>query len=137
MREYLDNGGKIVWLGGIPNLFRQDETGRFRRVHKIGEDLLGVDFQKSTESGNYYSKATQEGLNWGLNPWLKTTSTTVSSEGVIPLAIDEYGRISAWRKEYYPRPGAGFISCRTWAVNVSIKESDLELIHNLALFGLE
>ena len=138
MREYLENGGKVVWMGNVPNFYAPDSTGNFRRDATAGAKLLEVEFKNPTESGSYYSQATQEGLNLGLPAWLTTTNSTVEPEkGIIPLAHDEYGRISLWLKKFNPRPGSGFVSVRTWAWNVPIQQSDLELIHQIAVHELD
>ena len=137
LRQYLENGGKVIWLGDVPNFYEEDRTGNFKRDPTTGAQLLGVTYEHATDSGNYFSNSTQEGLNQGLPRWLKTTGAIVAPEGVVPLAKDEFGRINAWMKKFHPRPGSGFVSCRTWAWNVPIKKEDLELINQLAIFALE
>lgn len=138
MRQYLDSGGKVLWMGDIPNYYAPDSTGNFSRDDTDGTQLLDVEFANPTESGSYFSKATQTGLNWGLPEWLTTTNSTVEAgKGIIPLAIDEFGRISLWFKKFNPRPGSGFVSARTWAWNVPIHEEDLDLIYKLAVHELE
>lgn len=137
IRKYLESGGKIVWLGDIPNNYSPDGAGNFKRDPSIGIELLEVNFETPLESGNYFSKTTQEGLNRGLPSWIKTTNVTVAPEGVIPFSYDEYGRVSLWMKKFNSRPGSGFISCRTWSWNVPVKDSDIELIHQMAVYGLE
>lgn len=136
IRQYLNTGGKIVWFGDIPNFYEPDESGNFKRDSFAGSQLLEVEFKYPRESGNYFSKATQMGLNWGLPKWIKTTGTTVQSDSVTPLAYDEFGRVSLWLKKFNARAGSGFISCRTWSWNIAIKDSDLELVHQIALHGL-
>jgi hypothetical protein len=117
IRKYLESGGKILWFGGVPNLFGFDAKGKFQRGRDltVATQLLDVDFVSPEESGNYYSRSTQHGLNWGLPTWLKTTHSSVAPEKVIPFTIDENNRVSAWMKKFNERPGSGFISCRTWA----------------------
>jgi len=138
IRKYLASGGKIIWMGDIPNFYEPDSSGNFKRDPTVGTQLLEVNFNHPRVSGNYYSKVTQEGLNWGLPPWVKTTNSTVApEEGVIPFAYDEYGRVSVWRKKFHSRPGSGFISCRTWGWNVPIKDEALELIYQMAIYGLQ
>lgn len=137
IRQYLEAGGKIIWMGDVPNYYEPDEKGKFKRDANVGSELLGLKFSQPNESGNYYSRSTQEGLNWGLPNWVKTTNSTVEPEGVIPFAYDEFGRVSLWMKKYHPRAGSGFISCRTWSWNVPIKKEDLELLHKLAIHELE
>lgn len=138
IRQYLESGGRILWMGDIPNYYTIDSSGNFSRNPEVGERLLSLTYQNVSESGNYYSQPTQEGLNRGLPTWLKTTAAIVSpSEKVLPLAFDEYNRISIWERQFHPRPGSGFISCRTWAWNVPLQRADLEIIRRLAEYGLE
>lgn len=137
LRQYLESGGKIVWLSNAPNFYELNEKGEFKRDPTSGSKLLGVNYIQSKDSGHFYTKATQEGLNWGLPNWFRTTGGLVPSNEVIPLGIDEHGRASIWLKKFNPRPGSGFISCRTWSWNVGIKQTDLEIIHQLAIHELE
>lgn len=139
IRQYLDGGGKIIWFGWVPNLFAFDSKGRgsYKQDITLATRMLGVDFISPEESGNYYCKATQEGMNAGFPQWFKTTNAVVAGEQVTPLAIDEYNRVSAWMKKFNSRPGSGFISFRTWAWDVPIKEEDLKLIRHVAIYELE
>ena len=137
IRQYLNNGGKIVWLGDPPNNFAPDDSGNVRPDASAGEALLGVHFIRSDDSGNFFSRSTQEGMNMGLPEWLTTTAAPVEAKNVIPLAYDEYGRVSAWIKKFNSRPGSGWVSCRSWSWNVPIKREDLNLIDHLATYGLE
>ncbi len=138
LRKYLDHGGKILWFGDVPNYYELDQNDQFKRDPQPGSTLLGVNFQNVNESGNYYSRATQDGLNWGLPDWFKSTAAIIApQEGVVPLAFDEFGRISVWVKPFDERPGSGFVSCRTWGWNLPIKPADLEIINLLATYGLE
>ena len=138
MRQYLESGGKIVWMGDIPNFYELDENGQFKRDPFRGTQLLDVEFENPFESGNYYSKATQEGRNMGLPSWFKATQAIVKEgEGIVPLAYDEFGRVSVWMKKFSDKPNSGFVSCRTWAWNVHSKPEDMEVIYKLAAYGLE
>jgi len=138
IRKYLESGGKILWLGGVPNMFGFDSKGKFQRSRDvtIATRLLDVDFISPEESGNYFSRATQQGLNWGLPVWLKTTHASVAPKKVVPLAFDENNRVSAWIKKFNDRAGSAFISCRTWAWDVPIREEDLKMIYRLAMHEL-
>src|SRR5690606_3338395 len=128
LRKYLEAGGKMIWFGGIPNIFYFDTKGKFMgKDISIANRLLETEYASPEESGNYYSRATQEGLNLGLSVWFKSTYSPSPKAGT-PLAFDEYGRVSAWMKKFSTRPGSGFISLRTWAYSVAIKEEDLKLI---------
>lgn len=137
VRQYLNKGGKIVWLGGIPNLYTPEANGNFRFDKTIGQKLLDVQFGAPRESGNYYSKASQEGLNMGLPLWFKTTNATVEGDGVVPLAIDEFGRISAWVKRFKKNVGSGFVSFRNWSFNIPVKTQELEILYRVAIYGLK
>lgn len=137
LRDYLESGGKVVWFGDPVNYFAPIGDWELARDATQAEQLLGVKFVDSSESGNYYSKATQLGRNWGLPSWLKTTGAPVAGKGVVPLGYDEFGYVVAWLKSFHPRSGSGFISLRTWAWSVPIQDEDLELIHEVAEYGLE
>nr|WP_299070294.1 PQQ-binding-like beta-propeller repeat protein [uncultured Allomuricauda sp.] len=136
MRHYLDEGGKVLWLGNIPNFYERNSEGKAIRSKTAASKLLGVKY-KAPESGVYFSKATQEGENWGLPKWTKTISTDIESNNITPLAYNEFNEISFWVKKFHPRLGSGFVSGRTWGHNVSIKEKDLDLLYKLAINGLE
>ena len=146
MRQYLEAGGKVLWFSDPPNYYSLNEAGNdFHRDPEPGMSLLNVAFTDVTESGNYYSKATQEGKNWGLPHWLKATSTPVLTRGkghgnqqnIVPLAHDEFGRVAIWVKQFSDAPGSGYVSMRTWGWNVPIREQDLQLIDTVARYGLE
>ena len=110
--------------------------GNFKRDHTEGSALLDVTFTNLSESGNYYSKATRTGLNWGLPAWFKATGNPVAENDVIPLAHNEFGLVTAWVKKFNARKGSGFVSLRPWSWSVPIREEDLELIHAVAVHGL-
>ncbi|MDO5972526.1 PQQ-binding-like beta-propeller repeat protein [Flavivirga aquimarina] len=136
MRHYLEKGGKVIWLGDIPNYFERNNLGKQIRSKIPASKLLDIEFG-TPEFGIYFSKTTQEGQNWGLPKWLKTYSTSVSSRGIIPLAYNEFNQVSIWMKKFHPRDGSGYISCRTWGANTKIKETDLDLLYKIAIYGLE
>jgi eukaryotic-like serine/threonine-protein kinase len=137
IRKYLDAGGKIIWFGNTPNLYSFDAKGTPKMDESVASRMLDVNFVRVEESGNYHSKSTQTGLNWGLPSWLTITYATVDEKTVTPLAYDEFNRVSAWLKKFNSRPGSGFVSCRTWAWDTKIRDSDLDLIYQLAMHELE
>lgn len=137
MRQYLNNGGKVVWMGDVPNFYEPDAQDQYKRDPAPGARLLDVEYLITNESGNYISSSTPQGRNMGLPSRLKTTGSIVAPKGIIPLAHDEFGRVNCWMKKFNPRLGSGFISCRSWSWNVPIQEDDLELIYNLASYGLD
>ena len=76
----------------------------------------------------------------GLPGWFKTTNTTIkANDGIIPLAIDEFGRISAWVKKFnqHNETGSGFVSFRNWAYSVTPSPQELELLYQVAVYGLK
>jgi outer membrane protein assembly factor BamB len=137
LRQYLDKGGKVVWFGNVPGLYTFDKEGRPSTDKTRGERMLDVQFSRPEESGNYYSKSTQAGLNLGLPSWKMFTYANVEAAGVTPLAIDGFGRTTAWMKSYNGRPGSGFFSCRTWGFNSPIHDEDLRIILEIANYELE
>lgn len=137
LRQYLDAGGKVVWFGNVPNLYTFDDKGTPFKDQTRGERMLGVKFIRTEESGNYYSKTTQAGLNAGLPPWKTFTYANVDGRDVTPLAIDGFGRVTAWMKKYNGRPGSGFFSCRTWGWYSPVHDDDLKIILEIAHYELE
>jgi len=139
LRRYLETGGKVVWPWGAPNLNTFDDAGRYvGRDLGIPSRLLDLEFVPLEDSGNYYSRATPAGRSWGLPPWLKTTfASLVPGSDVTPLATDELGRVSAWRRRFHPRPGTGWVSLRTSGFGVPMSESELALIEDVASYTLE
>jgi len=137
LRQYLNGGGKVLWFGNIPSLYTFGRDGKPVMDITRGERMLGVKFSRPEESGNYYSKTTQAGLNVGLPEWKMFTYANVENSGIAPLAIDGFGRTTAWTKSYNERPGAGFFSCRTWGWYSPIHDEDLQIILEIANYGLE
>ena len=137
IRQYLEKGGKIIWPGGPPNLYSRDEKGKPKMDITIAGRMLDIEISRPEESGNYYSQATQTGLNWGLPLWLTITYSVVEAKGVTALAYDEYNRVSAWLKKFNNRPGSGFVSCRSWGWYANVHEEDLKLLYDLAVHELE
>jgi eukaryotic-like serine/threonine-protein kinase len=139
LRSYLEAGGKVVWPWGAPNLNTFDDAGGYvGRDLGIPSRLLELEFVPLEDSGNYYSRATQAGRNWGFPAWLKTTFASLApGSDVTPLATDEYGRVSAWLRSFHPRPGAGWVSLRTSGFGVPMSDPELALIERVASYALE
>jgi outer membrane protein assembly factor BamB len=138
LRGYLDGGGKVVWPWGIPNKVTFDEKGGFVAYDpKIAARLLDIEFVDFEDSGNYYSRATQDGRNWGLSAWLKATFASLkTTSGVVPLAMDEYGRVSVFLKTFHSRPGSGWITFSPKGFNVPITSEELAMLERVASYGL-
>jgi outer membrane protein assembly factor BamB len=135
-RQYLDAGGKVVWPGTIPNLYKLDANGNV-----IGEDpgvaekALGVKYSITHDWGSYNSRATEEGKKWGLPEWWVSSFHIEQQPGVIPLAKDEYDRYSSWVKTFGGKPGTGFIQYRGWEVGRWARDNELENIRVIAEYG--
>lgn len=137
LRQYLEAGGKILWFGNTPNFFYFDEDKKFVVDVDTPNRLLDVEFVRTEESGNYFARATQEGMNYGLPVWFTTTFGNISPKNITTLAIDEYGRVGAWVKKFSDRPGSGFVSCRMWGWDAPLHDEHLDLIYKLAMYQLE
>lgn len=139
LRRYLERGGKVVWPWGAPNLHLFDEAGNYvRHDPTLGQRLLEVAYLNPEDSGNYASRATPLGRNWGLPPWLKTSFASIPADaGVQALATDEYGRTSAWVKPFHARPGTGWVQVRPSSFGVPMTPADLALVEQIATYGLE
>lgn len=138
VRKYLEDGGKIIWPGAFPNMYRFNAKGKVEVDDgKTAADLLDIELTNINESGNYFAKSTPEGKNWGLPAWLTATYAVVNSKGVTPLALDEYGRPVVWRKQYNENPHAGFVACRPWGWYTPLTEDALAMLYRLAMYGLE
>lgn len=139
LRAYLNGGGKVVWPWGIANKVAFGEDGAFLAYDPgVAAKLLGIEFVDFEDSGNYYSRATQEGRNLGMPAWLKATFASVKTAAeVTPLAIDEYGRVSAFVKTFHARPGSGWVTFSPKGFNVPITVEELATFERVASYGLQ
>ncbi len=139
MRVYLERGGKVVWPWGLPNRYIFDEAGKFlAHDPSIGSRLLGLEFLEFEDSGNYYSRPTQTGRNWGMPIWLRTCFSSIKpGSKVTVLAHDEYGRPSAFVKRFHPRVGSGWVSYGPKGFGVPISASELATLERVASYGME
>lgn len=137
LRKYLEAGGKVLWMADPPNFITYNKKGEPALDEVTASRALDVDFQYFFETGNYPSQATQEGINWGIPRYATLSNANVGSRGITPLAIDEYGRITSWLKRFSARPGSGFVFCMPWGWNEPIDESHLNILYQLAIYGLK
>ncbi len=121
IRQYLEAGGKIVWLGEFPlGVLRDPDTGAFRSLDlSIPGRILGVDHSTS-EYAYYMTTATEEGKKWGMPDWFLSGLAVDVDEVSSVLALDEYGRASAWVKNYGGPEGSGFV--RLWGRDRAIED---------------
>lgn len=139
LRAYLESGGKVVWTWGLPNQVTFDEQGNFLAYDpSVGARLLGLEFLDHQDSGNYYSRPTQMGRNWGFPAWLKTTFASLKPDNdVTVLATDEYGRVSAFVKPFHPRPGSGWVEYGPTGYGTPITEAELAILERVASYGID
>lgn len=139
LRKYLESGGKVVWPWGIPNQVTFDEQGNFLAYDpSVAARLLDLEFLGFQDSGNYYSRATQTGRNWGMPAWLKTGFASLPADAAVTvLATDEHGRISAFVKSFHPRVGAGWVTYAPKGYGVPITAAELAAFERVASYAIE
>ena len=133
LRRYLDAGGKIVWIGEpIASLVR-DSTGRPTAIDlKRTERLIGVSME-SLEYDHNAAYPTAVGKQWGLDRWFRGDYPITPSSEVVPLAIDELGKTSAYVRVYRPdRRGSGFV--QLWGLGATLER--LPYVRAVAEYGL-
>lgn len=139
IRKYLEGGGKLVWLWGLPNKYAFDENGQFlANDPSVAARLLDVEFVDFEDSGNYYSRPTQTGRNFGMPAWLKTTFASLkSTKGVTALAHDEFGRVTAFLKTFHPRVGSGWVNYDPTGYGTPITQQELQTLEAVASYAIE
>ncbi len=139
LRRYLESGGKVVWPWGLPNKVTFDRAGKFVAYDpSVAARLLDIEFLDFEDSGNYFSRSTQAGRNWGMPAWLKTTFASLKVDrNVTVLAVDEHGRAGAFVKSFHPRPGTGWVSFRPSGFNVPITATELAILERLASYTVQ
>ena len=110
LRKYLDAGGKVVWVGFPPALWKRDlSNGTQLSVDPAPtQKLLGVRFDHNLETP-LSARATAEGERWGLSGSLLTVQDAEVKDVSSVLALDEDGYAGAWTKQFTSQPGTGFV----------------------------
>lgn len=139
LRAYLNAGGKVMWPWGIPNQVTFDEQGKFlAHDPSVAARLLDIDFLEFQDSGNYFSRSTQSGRNWGMPSWLKTCFASLKpGNDITALAIDEYGRVGAFVKMFHPRLGSGWVMYRPCGFGVPSTPAELATFERVASYTLD
>ncbi len=110
LRRFLDKGGKVVWLGYPPTLYRLDAAGASIESYDLTRptNLLGVDLS-SFNTDTYGAEVTDLGRLWGLRRgWVGEGSVTAAKPSEI-LARNEVGDAMAWARNYGGPTGTGFV----------------------------
>ncbi|MFZ3374821.1 MAG: PQQ-binding-like beta-propeller repeat protein [Chthoniobacterales bacterium] len=129
-RQYLDSGGKIVWVGFPPMVLKLivekgDMTDALIRLDDANE-LLGVSFKGALNGEMNNNRVTPAGRDWGLAEWWIGWWDVPISSDITVLSLDERGFAGAWAKNYGGAPGTGF-------VYFGAKNWDSELLSRLAM----
>ena len=138
LRQYLNAGGKIVFLGAPPLAYKRDpKTDQVVALDfQIPERILGVRYQGQSAigvNGWYRSSVTREGMQWGLlRDWWVGGFAVNEDQVSTVLARDEQGNASAWVKNYGGREGTGLV--QLWHKREG--SEDLVAIKAVAEYGL-
>lgn len=135
-KKYMENGGKIVWLGSFPNFWKTDAAMNIVGLDpEFATELLEINFDVQLDLGTYFASSTPEGRKWGLPSSFNAPGSSISNDSkVIPLALNEFGRIAAFWKPFGDRDYSGFVQFTSWSY-MPIQPSDLETIKVVAEHG--
>ena len=113
LRRYLDAGGKVVWLGQTPGLYRYDpQTDQpVAFDHALAQRLTGVDHAGSWPD-EHGARPTEDGRRLGLAHDFVGVGAVGPARVDRVLALDARGRAAAWTKSFGGPPGSGFV--RLW-----------------------
>lgn len=140
LREYLDAGGKIVWIGDIPLYYICDpDTSVSTTLGDSGaSSVIGVGQTGKWDAGEDVV-ITEEGQKWGITEtWasgravkVSKLSTTVKTLATIGEGVGTYS--AAWVKSFGGPDGTGFV--RLW--DRAGAPSDLAWVKSVAEYGLK
>lgn len=131
--QYLEAGGKVVWIGIPPFGVKKDpETGQAVEIdQERALKAFGLE-PGPMATGEYNVVATAEGKRWGLPDWWIGEWAVETRVGITVLGTNEYGKAAAWAKNYGGPEGTGFV--RVWGRNIPI--DDLSWVKAVAEYGL-
>ncbi|HZF13577.1 MAG TPA: PQQ-binding-like beta-propeller repeat protein [Thermoanaerobaculia bacterium] len=135
LKQYLEKGGKVVWLGAFPILYDLDpQTGvPLAADTERTSRLLGVTLSKGVFKDEYGAQVTPAGARWGLHGWWVANRAVPVGEVTTVLALDDNGKAAAWVKNYGGPEGSGFV--RLWGRQDQVQ--DLISVEAAAEHGLE
>lgn len=111
LRQYLDAGGKVVWLGTV-HLIRTRDAKVLEEYENHNKEILGINYLNDLRGhkGFVGNSSTPKGYAWGLRAdgWIGCCGVNPEEVTTI-LARDEYGRASAWVKNFGGPEGTGYV----------------------------
>jgi eukaryotic-like serine/threonine-protein kinase len=132
-RQYLDSGGKIVWLGDFPplllNLMVDHDTITGSSIRwDDSSKLLGIAMKGGLKNEFGNNQVTPAGRDWGLPDWWLGTWDLPPSNEMVALSLDDREYAGAWVKNYGGAPGTGF-------VYIGLGSWNGEMLQHLALLS--
>ncbi len=119
LRKYLDDGGKVAAFGDNPLIYQLDPESGVLEAFDYGlpEKILGIKLIDPRYSRGYYPcKITEDGRKCGLyNFWVSSGSMIEKDKTVGVLAANEFGKTSAWIKNYGGSRGTGWLQLNAYS----------------------
>ena len=136
IKDYLNNNGKIVFLGANPLGYIYDKkSGNLSGIDfRIPSKVFGVDYNGELTNalkGWFCARITPDGQKWGLVGWWVGIASVSKDQVTEVLAEDENGNAAAWVKNFGGPEGTGLV--QLW-VNRSVTQ-DYSAIKNAAEYG--
>lgn len=110
IRQYLNAGGNILWMGNTPMYYQGQANGNRSTWGTNGQvQILGLPNGTNHWNANQPIQVTSAGNGYGLglNPWWVSplsTRANVTYCWLQPLATIANGGVAAWRMSYWPLP---------------------------------
>lgn len=138
LRQYLNNGGRVVLLGTNPVLYDRDSATKavLGFVYPKADSVLGLRFPFSdlrSLRGIQPAFATAEGKRWGTQGFWTGFLPLSPAQVDVVLGMDETHLASAWVKRYHPSKASGLIQLWVDAEN----ETDFTFVVRVAEHGLD
>ena len=112
IRRFLDAGGKVALLGPNPLSYVTDPaTGALTGLdHGVPLRVFGVAYEPQHDVGGYYASApTAQGRRMGLRDGFVGFPALSPGRETEAIALDEFGKASAWLRGYGGSPGTGLL----------------------------
>jgi len=112
IRRFLDAGGKVAILGPNPLSYVADPaTGALTGLdHGVPLRVFGVAYEPQHDVGGYYASApTAQGGRMGLRDGFVGFPARAADRDTTAIALDEFGKASAWLRSYGGSPGTGLL----------------------------